>query len=128
MISGESVEAGSTHSEVRSAARALVMLLSSDQAEGAGQADEQTSDPNGLRKYVVVEESADERGEGAGESPAEPVNRHVPAAHVGGRDVCHVFAGGRHDGEFAKGEDDHAEPEAPEACHQRHTAHADAHR
>ena len=88
-----------------------------DQAKGAGQADEQTSDPNGLWRYIVVQESADKRGEGAGESPAEPVNGHVSAAQVGGRDVCHVFAGGWHEGEFAECEHDHAEPKAPEACH-----------
>ena len=51
-----------------------------EDAEDAGEADEQTSDPNGVWRDVIVEGTANDRGESAREPPAQPVDRHIAAA------------------------------------------------
>lgn len=93
-----------------------------EQPEGAGQADEQASHPDGARGDGIVEEAADERGESAGETPSKPVDGHVTTPQVCGSAIGNVFGGGGNKGEFAEGQDDHAQPEPPETAHERHAA------
>src|SRR5688500_9312405 len=93
-----------------------------EKPERTGQTNEQTSDPNGARSDVVVEESTNDGGQCARQAPAQPVNGHVAAAQICRRKVRHVFAGSRDESKFTEGKNDHTEPESPKTTHERHTA------
>ena len=99
--------------------------IEEENARDADEPDDESSDPNGMWRNVVIEEAAKDGGDGAGESPAQPVDGHVATTQVSGGGIGYVFAGNRHEGKFAEGEDDHAEPKAPEAGHEGDTASAD---
>ncbi len=99
--------------------------MKDENAADAGEADKQASHPNGAGCNIVVEESADNGGEGAGQSPAQPINGHVAAAMFCRGNIGHIFAGGGDQGQFAEGENNHTQPEAPETAHEGHAARAD---
>jgi hypothetical protein len=115
-------EAGSSRGRLRCLSGGEA--VEQEYAKDAGKASEQTSNPNGTWSNIVIEESADDGREGACHTPAQPVDGHVAAAQVGGCSIGHVFAGGGNEGEFAEGEDDHTEPETPEASHKGNTSGA----
>ena len=100
--------------------------IEDENARDAGESDKQTSDPNGLRRNVIVEETADDGGKRTCQTPAQPMHGHIAAAQVGRCDIGNVFAGGGDESEFAKSEDDHAKPKPPEASHKRNTACAES--
>ena len=103
-----------------------VDAIEEEKPEGAGDAEEQTSNPNGSGRNAVVEKSAKERSQRAGNTPTQPMQGHVASAQVGGGDIGDKFAGGGDEGEFAEGDDDHAEPETPETAHERDGAGAES--
>ena len=88
-----------------------------EESQGAGEPNEQASDPDGLRGNVIVKVSADDRGEGAGDAPSQPVHGHVTAAQIGRRQVGNIFAGSRDESQLAHCQDDHAQTETPESAH-----------
>lgn len=57
----------------RAVVAALGQVIEEEQAEGAGQPEEQTSTPNCTRRDIVVQVPADERGNGARHAPCKPV-------------------------------------------------------
>src|SRR5215208_2621222 len=88
--------------------------IEKEKPKGAAQADQQTSNPNGAGRNVVVQGSTDDRGKSPRQTPTQPVNRHVSSAQVGRRHVSDVFGGRGNQGQLSEGQDDHAEPKPPE--------------
>ena len=95
------------------------------QTSNAGQADDETSDPDRTRGNGIVEVASDQRRQRARESPAKPIDAHVTAAQICGSDISHIFAGGGHNDQFAERQNDHAQPETLKAVHHRHGANAE---
>ena len=94
------------------------------QTSNAGQADDETSDPDRTRSNGIVKITSDQRRQRARESPAQPIDTHVTAAQICGSDISHIFACRRHNDQFAECQNDHAQPETLKAVHHRHGANA----